>query len=134
MYIKLVATKTSDESNKLEALTLRVIEARKEVGLSQEALGHRLGLERSGYGHYESGRQPFTIKMLFQLSRILGRPVEYFLGLDTGLTGREERVLMLFREAEKAGYGDVVIGAVHALVAQLLSSAGQVGQQVSDKP
>lgn len=128
-----MATKTNSVGDRLALIPLRVREARKEAGLSQEELGARLGLARSGYGHYESGRQPFTIELLLHLSRILSRPVEYFLGLDTGLTGREERVLTLFRLAEGAGYGDVVIGALHAMVAQLLHPPGEVGQAVRDK-
>lgn len=116
------------------AIAERVRSARKAAGLSQEELASKLGLTDGGYGHYERGRQPFTLELLASLSRILGRPLEYFLGLDTGLTDREERVLTLFRLAESAGYGDVVIGAVHALVAQLLHPPGEVGQPVRDKP
>jgi len=115
-------------------ITDRVIQARERAGLNKVEFADRIGLSKQGYTPYELGKTAFTVQQLFKIASVLGRPVEYFLGLDTGLTGREERVLILFREAEKAGYGDVVIGAVHAMVAQLLTSAGQVGEQVSDKP
>lgn len=114
-------------------VALRIRLAREAAGLSQTDMGKKLGLTKAGYGHYERGRQPFTVDMLFQLARILGRPVEHFLGLETGLTGREERVLALFRMAESAGYGDLVIGVVHASVAQLLTLPGQVSDPVSEK-
>lgn len=121
-------------SDRTKAIAQRVKDARQAAGLSQEALGERIGLTKVGYGDYERGHRLFDTEQLFQLARILGRPVEYFLGLDTGLTGREERVLMLFRLAEERGLGDVAIGVIHAVVAQLLAAPGQVGEQVGDKP
>lgn len=53
MYIKLVATKKNLIGEELATIPLRVKEARKAAGLSQEDLGQKLGLVRSGYGHYE---------------------------------------------------------------------------------
>lgn len=133
MYIKVMATKRARAGDNQESAARRLRAARQEAGLSQEEVGKRLGLSRSGYAHLEDGSRLLTLDDLAHLSRILSRPVEYFLGLDTGLTGREERVVTLFRLAESAGYGDVVIGAVHALVAQLLHPPGEVGQAVRDK-
>lgn len=111
----------------------RIKAARQDNNLSQADLGAKLGLSKVGYGEYERGNRAFDAELLFRLARILGRPVEHFLGLPTGLTGREERVVALFRLAEGAGYGDLVIGAVHAMVAQLLRPPGEVGQAVRDK-
>lgn len=117
-----------------QAIARRVKEARNALGLSQEDLGEKVGLSKVGYGEYERGNRLFDTEQLFRLARVLGRPVEYFLGLDMGLTGREERVLAIFRLAEEAGYGDLIIGLLHASVAQLLTRPGQVGEPVSDKP
>ena len=86
------------ELSKLEvAIAERVARARKLAGLTHKAVGEALSLSESGYGHYERGRQPFTIDQLFQLSRILGRSVEYLLGLDTGLTPDEDELLTAYR-------------------------------------
>jgi transcriptional regulator with XRE-family HTH domain len=104
-----------------QAITERVMRAREDLGMTKTEFAEKLGLSKQGYQPYEKYRAPFSISQLFQISRILERPVAYFLGLDTGLTGREERALMLFRLAEQAGYGDVVIGAIHAMVTQLLA-------------
>ena len=117
-----------------QAIARRVKEARNALGLSQEDLGEKVGLSKVGYGEYERGNRLFDTEQLFRLARVLGRPVEYFLGLDMGLTGREERVLTLFRLAEERGLGDVAIGVIHAVVAQLLTTSGQLGEQIGDKP
>ena len=99
-----------------KALIERVRDARKEAGLSQEDIARQLGLTDGGYGHYERGRQSFTLEMLFQLGRILGRPVEYFLGLDTGLTDDEGRLLALYRAAPAGEPRAMVLRLVQSLV------------------
>lgn len=82
-----------------KAIAKRVREARVNAGLSQEEVAGKLGLTDGGYGHYERGRQSFTLEMIFKLTEILCQSVEYFLGLDTGLTADEDRILALYREA-----------------------------------
>ena len=64
---------------------------------TQDAVGECLGLSEVGYGHYDRARQPFTVEQLFKLSRLLGRSVEHFLGLNNGLTAEEDRLLAMFR-------------------------------------
>ena len=56
-----------------------------------------MSLSKYGYGHYEREKQPFTVDQLFTLSRVLGRSVEWFLGLETELTDKEDRLLATFR-------------------------------------
>ena len=82
------------------SITNRVRRARREAGLNQTQLAARIGLSKAGYSHYERGRQPFTVDQLFLLSRILGRSVEWFLGLDTKLTDDEDRLLTTYRGIE----------------------------------
>jgi transcriptional regulator with XRE-family HTH domain len=97
------------------AIAARVREARKVAQLSQEDIARKLGLTDGGYGHYERGRQPFTLEMIFKLAIILGRPVTYFLGLDSGLAEDEDRVLALYREARAAGLGPMVISVLEGI-------------------
>lgn len=86
---------------KLEAqIARRVARARKERGLTHDQVGEALSLSGTGYGHYERARQPFSVEQLFQLSRVLGRPVEWFLGIDTDLSEDEAQVLHLWRQIE----------------------------------
>lgn len=75
----------------------RVIEAREKAGLTREEVAARLSLKEGSYGHYERKRSAFTIDYLFRLSRILGKSVAWFLGLETGLTTDEDELLTLYR-------------------------------------
>jgi transcriptional regulator with XRE-family HTH domain len=78
-------------------VTERVIEAREAARLNKREFSERLGLADSSYSPYEAYKIPFTIDMIQRISRILGRPVEYFLGLDTGLTEDEDQLLASYR-------------------------------------
>ena len=71
--------------------------AREEAGLSQADVSKLLGMERSGYGHYERGRLAWRIDILEQLSQILGKPLEYFLGIDTELSEDEAELVHMYR-------------------------------------
>lgn len=90
-------SKTDDE------IARRVVKARKAAQVSQEQVADALGLTRSAYGHYERGRSPWTAEMLFQLERILGVSVAYFLGLDIGLSEDEDELLTRYRALEEIG-------------------------------
>jgi transcriptional regulator with XRE-family HTH domain len=50
----------------------RVRSARLDQGLNQEALGHRVGLERSSISNVEKGRQRVQLHMLLEFSTALG--------------------------------------------------------------
>lgn len=86
-------------------VTRRVIEAREKSGLLKKELGKRLGLSESGYSPYENYKTAFTLGMLHEVARILGRPIGYFLGLDTGLTDDEGELLALYRAADTSMRG-----------------------------
>ncbi len=58
---------------------------RMQAGLSQEALGNRLGLTFQQVQKYEKGQNRIGASRLFQLSRILHVPVStFFEGLSEG--------------------------------------------------
>lgn len=103
-------------SYETQKIAQRVKAARNAAELSQEALGRKIGLTKVGYGEYERGHRLFDTEQLAQLSRVLARPVSYFLGLDTGLTEDEDRVLALYREARAAGMGPVAIAVLEGVV------------------
>lgn len=54
-----------------EQFGLRVRRARLEMGLNQEALGHRVGLERSSISNIEKGRQKVQLHMLLEFATAL---------------------------------------------------------------
>ena len=81
----------------------------------QSEMAVLLGLSTAGYGHYDRGRQPFTVDQLFTLSRILGRSVGWLLGLETELSEDEDQLLTVYRSAPAASR-DMVLRAVQAMV------------------
>jgi transcriptional regulator with XRE-family HTH domain len=52
----------------------RVRSARLELRLNQEALGHRVGLERSSISNVEKGRQRVQLHMLLEFAAALEVP------------------------------------------------------------
>jgi transcriptional regulator with XRE-family HTH domain len=96
-------------------VTERVIQAREAAGLSKTDLAAKLGLSKQGYQAYERYQVHFTVAQIFTIARIVGRPVEYFLGLDTGLTPDEERALSYYRAAREEGRGEITLRTLAAL-------------------
>lgn len=97
------------------AITRRVIEAREQAGLERGDLARALSLDPNSYGHYERGRYAFTVEQLFTLAPVLGRSVEWLLGLDTGLSEEEDRLLSLYRTAP-SGAKRMILTAVEGMV------------------
>lgn len=102
-----------------QAIAERVKQARKDVGLSQESLGKKLGLSKVAYRDYERVSRLFDTDQLFQLERILGRPVEWFLGLSTELQADEQQLLSLYRNLRDHHRGPEIIGLLQYLTSQL---------------
>lgn len=110
------------------AITERIIAAREANGLAKNELAERLGLTKSGYTPYErfngvSYDGTFTVEQIFKLSRILGRSVEHFLGLDNGLTEQEDELLTLFQRLPEEGKR-AILGSVRAY-AEATADAGE---------
>ena len=59
---------------------VRLREAREAVGLTQEAMGQRLGLTHVGYGDMERGRVLIRVDHLLEVCRVVGRPISWFVG------------------------------------------------------
>jgi len=98
-----------------QELAKRIRAAREEAGLSQEELGGKIGMSSVGYGHYERGTHLPDIWQVFQLARALGRPVEHFLGLDTGLSADEGELLAIYRGLEGAAARALVLRLVRGM-------------------
>lgn len=94
------------------AVAERVIRAREEAGLQKNELAEYLGLSKSGYTSYEKFEVPFTVEQLFQLERVLERPVSYFLGLPTDLTSDEEQLLTAYRQIPQKAARQAALGMV----------------------
>lgn len=59
----------------------RLRQSRKEAGLTQKQIAEKLGILQNSYSQYEIGRISPSLEMLVQISRILKRSVDWFLGL-----------------------------------------------------
>ena len=60
----------------------RIAQKRKELGLSQEALGAELGVSRQSIYKWESGAAVPEVDKLVALSRLFGVPVGWLLGVE----------------------------------------------------
>lgn len=108
------------ELGKLAAQRIR--EAREAAGLTQAELGDALGISGNAVTKIENGRSTLTLKHLEELPKILNRPIEYFLGLDTDLTAEEERLLALYRRLPTGGPSRrSALAVIEALVAAIYS-------------
>lgn len=58
-------------------------EYRKSRSLSQEALGKRLGYDKSHISHIENGSREITIDFLVNFSRESNLSIDYILGFET---------------------------------------------------
>ena len=75
----------------------RLEQARIEANLSQQELADKVGVDRSTISLYESGKRSIGLDVLDRLSCVLGKPLEYFLGIDTGLSEDEAELLYMYR-------------------------------------
>lgn len=73
----------------------RLIRARREAGLTQSEVGHRLTppVSHAAISDIEHGRIKLTLPYLFQLAAIYGKVPAYFLSLEQGCKalGEEEK-------------------------------------------
>lgn len=59
----------------------RIAKARDSIGLTQEQVAQRLGFARTTQVAIEQGRRRVSAQELYVFSRVLGRPLDYFLGV-----------------------------------------------------
>lgn len=100
----------------------RIREARKAADLSQEDLGAKIGMSKVGFGHYERGTHLPSLWQMLELSRILGRPVTWFLGIVSKpdeLTDDEQQLLSMYRRTRQAGMETYALGVMDALTKSL---------------
>ena len=68
----------------------KIAALRKEQGMSQEALGEKLGLSRQAVSKWEADQAVPTMDNLMELSKLFGVPVDTLLRPDAELTPKEE--------------------------------------------
>jgi transcriptional regulator with XRE-family HTH domain len=64
--------RTADENRRLKALGHAIRDVRKEHSVSQEALAHNAGIDRSHMGKIERGERNVTALNLLRVAKALG--------------------------------------------------------------
>ena len=62
--------------------------ARKEAKLTQAEVGKMLGVSAAAIGQHENGFRTPKYGTLERYSKVLNKPIEYFLGCDLCITNR----------------------------------------------
>jgi transcriptional regulator with XRE-family HTH domain len=78
----------------------RIRSARVAAGLTQREVAEALKLSHVGFGDIERGKNEPSLQYLEHLSRILGKPVTWFLGIETELADDEAELLHAYRSIE----------------------------------
>ena len=80
----------------------RIRQARKDAGLRQIRMAQLLNTTQSAVSLYEAGQRSEGIDMLLNVSRILNRPLHFFLtALDTVLYVQDSRISKLTNTLEE---------------------------------
>jgi transcriptional regulator with XRE-family HTH domain len=99
-----------------QVIARRIVDAREASGLSKADMAERLKLSRQGYTPYERGNHHFTVAELQDFARVLGRPIEYFLGLDQpGFNEDEHEVLGALRAIQIPMLRHLAVAQVQAI-------------------
>lgn len=89
----------------------RLEQAREAAGLSKAEFARALGLSKAGYTPYEQGRHAFTVADIIRFSRILGRSVAWFLGIETNLSEDEDELLTNYRRVTDDRIRQLILSA-----------------------
>ena len=58
---------------------IRIMQKRKEHGLSQEKLAEKIGISKNHLSNIERGNNTPTLKFLFDICNVLGETPDYYL-------------------------------------------------------
>ena len=107
-----------------ELMALRLKEARKYLGLSQEYVAQQLDIPRTAISLIESNKRKVGSDELFHLSKIYQRPLTYFTGEDSSKEA-EEQISLLARSYQELSEEDQ---SELVKFAQFLASRSKAGK------
>jgi transcriptional regulator with XRE-family HTH domain len=61
------------------SIGIKIQEARRELGLTQQELASRLNCTQAALSNYELGKRRLYFASLEQIANVLGKPLSYFL-------------------------------------------------------
>ena len=87
----LIATMNTRDEQFFKELGVRIAQARKDHGLTQQELAEQLGVAQQTLAHYEVGRLRLLASLLPALAQGLQLPVEALLGQPSAVKARAKR-------------------------------------------
>lgn len=81
----------------------RLREARNAAGLSQEALGKKVGLRQSSVWQYEANKSAPTPEMIVALADVLNVTVAWLLDVDEDYSMQEQEIIKKYRALDQHG-------------------------------
>lgn len=113
----------------------RIAAKRRELGLSQEALGEKLGVSRQSIYKWESDTSLPEIEKLISLSRLFSVPVGWLLGVEEVSENPEqliEDILSRYPSPKTSHWAGWAIGCLAVLCAAALAAVFSLSGQVKD--
>ena len=113
----------------------RIAAKRKELGLSQEALGEKLGVSRQSIYKWESDTSLPEIEKLISLSRLFSVSIGWLLGVEEVSEHQElliDDILSRYSSPKKSPWTGWAIGGLAVLCATALAAVFSLSGQVKD--
>ena len=113
----------------------RIAAKRKELGLSQEALGEKLGVSRQSIYKWESDTSLPEIEKLISLSRLFSVSIGWLLGVEENSENQEkllEDVLARYQPSKASPRSKWLTGGLAVLCGAALISVISLNTQVQD--
>ena len=113
----------------------RIAAKRKELGLSQEALGEKLGVSRQSIYKWESDTSLPEIEKLISLSRLFSVSIGWLLGVEENSENQEkllEDVLARYQPSKASPRSKWLTGGLAVLCGAALISVISLNAQVQD--
>ncbi len=93
----------------------RLAGAREEAGLIKADMADRLKITKQGYTPWEAGEHIFTANDLIQLSKIVGRSVDWLMGIETQYPPEVDELVHSYISIRNPALRRLALGHVRAV-------------------
>jgi len=121
-------TVNSHDEQFFKAMALRIAQARKKQGLTQQQVADQLGMAQQTYAHYEVGDVRFPASMLPLLAQVLDLSIEELLDLPTRTKTRKGPTPRIQQQLERIN--QLPKPKQHVVLEMLDAFIAQAGQEV----
>lgn len=99
--------------------------------LTQEEVGHALGIGRAGYSNIENGRVLITVEHLRKLPEILGKPIPWYLGFDD-VNNQVDDIIRVYAENSSVLADQSLLDGMRELVKKFIQLSPSSREAVLD--